>query len=231
MPVFPKTRPNTSIGKYSVSESSAHSSYDAFILTVASSMAERVNFQGNYTLGRSVDDDSNERAFNKELAMNPFDLTIERGYSKQDVRHAFNLVSWVDLPHNFTFSTILLTRSGFPYTPIVGFDTQNDANDSNDRAIINGHVVDRNSYREDSFFNLDLRFVKSLPLTEGSRLDLVAEAFNVTKARNKNFGVDSFSSFGTPESPVTTAGQPLFAPGPGQFGGPRQLQLGVRFIF
>ena len=92
MPIFPKERPNTSIGKYSVSESSAHSSYDAFILTITSSMAKRLNFQANYTLGRTVDDDSNERAFNKELAMNPFDLSIERGYSKQDVRHAFNLI-------------------------------------------------------------------------------------------------------------------------------------------
>ncbi len=231
MPIFPKTRPNTSIGKYSVSESSAHSSYDAFVLAVASSMAKRVNFQANYTLGRTVDDDSNERSFNKELAMNPFDLSIERGHSKQDVRHAFNLISWVDLPYDFTFSAVMLTRSAFPYTPIVGYDTQNDGNDYNDRATINGHVADRNSYREDSFFNLDLRFVKAFRVTEGSHVDVLAEVFNVTRARNKNFGLDSFSAFGTPDSPTSTAGQPLFAPGPGQFGGPRQLQVGVRFIF
>ncbi len=231
MPIFPKERPNTSIGKYSVSESSAHSSYDAFVLAVASSTAKRLNFQANYTLGRTLDDDSNERSFNKELAMNPFDLSIERGYSKQDVRHTFSLLSWVDLPRQFTFSAVVLTHSGFPYTPIVGYDVQNDGNDYNDRAIINGHVVDRNSYREDSFFNLDLRVVKAFRLTEESHVDFMAEAFNVTRARNRNFGVDSFSNFGTPDSPSSTAGQPLFAPGPGQFGGPRQLQLGVRFIF
>ncbi len=231
MPIFPKERPNTSIGKYSVSESSAHSSYDAFVLTVASSMARRVNFQANYTLGRTLDDDSNERSFNKELAMNPFDLSIERGYSKQDVRQALNFVSWVDLPREFTFSAVVLTHSGFPYTPIVGYDIQNDGNDYNDRAIISGHVVDRNSYRESSFFNLDLRFVKAFRVTEETHIDVMAEAFNVTRARNKNFGVDSFSSYGTPDSPTSTAGEPLFAPGPGQFGGPRQLQLGVRFIF
>jgi len=167
----------------------------------------------------------------EELAMNPFDLTTERGYSKQDVRHSFNLMSWVDLPHQFTFSAVMLTHSGFPYTAIIGYDTQNDGNDSNDRAIVNGHVVDRNSYREDSFFNLDLRIVKAFQLTEGSHIDFLAEAFNVTRARNKNYGVDNFSNFGTPDSPSPTAGQPLFAPGPGQFGGPRQLQLGIRFIF
>jgi hypothetical protein len=231
MPIFPKERPNTSIGKYSVSESSAHSSYDAFVLAIASTAAKRINFEANYTLGRNVDDDSNERAFNKELTMNPFDLSIERGYSKQDVRHNFSLLSWVDLPRQITFSAVVLTHSGFPYTPIVGYDVQNDGNDYNDRAIINGHVVDRNSYREDPFFNLDLRFIKAFRVTEDSHLDFLAEAFNITRALNKNFGVDSFSNFGTPDNPNSTAGQPLFAPGPGQFGGPRQLQLGVRYIF
>jgi len=49
-----------------------------------------------------------------------------------------------------------------PYTPIIGFDTQNDANDENDRAIINGHVVGRNSSRQPSFFDLDVRLLKSV---------------------------------------------------------------------
>jgi len=37
--------------------------------------------------------------------------------------------------------------------------------------------------------------------------------------------------YGTPAAPVATAGQPLFAPSTARFGGPRQIQLGLRANF
>jgi hypothetical protein len=231
MPIFPKVRPNPSIARFSINESSAHSRYQGLITTLIYPMGRRVSIQANYTLARTLDNDSNERGFTKEGALNPFDLSLEWTHSKQDVRHAFNLMSWADLPGKITFSTVLLARSGFPYTPIIGVDTQNDGNDFNDRAIINGRVAERNSLRESSFFNLDLRLVKAFAVAEGKHLDLMAEVFNATRALNKNYGPDSVSEFGTPSSPLPTAGLPLFAPGAGQFGGPRQLQLGIRFVF
>jgi hypothetical protein len=55
--------------------------------------------------------------------------------------------------------------------------------------------------------------------------------FNVTRAKNLNFGPDSVSPFGTLAQPVATAGQPLFAPSTARFGGPRQMQLGMRVVF
>jgi hypothetical protein len=189
----------------------------------------------NYTLARNVDDDSNERNFSQEPALNPFDLSIERGYSKQDVRHNFNMSGLVDLGHGFTLSGVLITRSGFPYTAVIGSDTQNDENDDNDRAIVNGRVVDRNSFRQPNFFNLDLRLLKAFRFGETMRLDFSAEVFNVTRSSNKNFGNDAISVFGEPlpdGSPSeANAGVPLFAPSTARFGGPRQLQLGVRFVF
>ena len=146
-----------------------------------------------------------------------------------------NFSGLVDLGAGFSLSGVLLARSGFPYTPVIGFDTQNDGNDDNDRAIINGRVVGRNSYRQPGFFNLDLRLLKAFRLGENRRIDFSAELFNVTKASNKNFGNDAISFFGTPlpdGSPSNAeAGIPLFAPSTARFGGPRQLQLGIRFIF
>ena len=58
-----------------------------------------------------------------------------------------------------------------------------------------------------------------------------AGPFNTTGAANKNYGGDAISNFGTPQAPVATAGQPLFAPTTARYGGPRQLQLGARFAF
>ncbi len=235
MPIFPAARPIPAIQWLSINESTAHSTYDGMTFTLTRRFAARFQFQANYTLARNVDDDSNERNFSQEPALNPFDLSIERGYSKQDVRHNLNISGLVDLGRGFTLSSVLITRSGFPYTAVIGFDTQNDGNDDNDRAIVNGRVVDRNSFRQPKFFNMDLRLLKAFRFGETKRLDFSAEVFNVTRSSNKNFGNDAISFFGTPlpnGSPSEqNAGVPLFAPSTARFGGPRQLQLGVRFIF
>jgi hypothetical protein len=235
MPIFPDDRPIPDVEWLSINESTAHSTYDGLTFTLTRRFAKRFQWQMNYTLARNVDDDSNERNFSQEPALNPFDLSIERGYSKQDVRHNFNMSGLVDLGHGFTLSGVLITRSGFPYTAVIGFDTQNDDNDDNDRAIVNGRVVERNSFRQPNFFNLDLRLLKAFRFGETKRLDISAEVFNVTRNSNKNFGNDAISVFGEPlpdGSPSeANAGVPLFAPSTARFGGPRQLQLGVRFVF
>jgi len=187
--------------------------------------------QVNYALAKNMDDDSNEHLFRREPALNPFDLKPEWTYAKNDVRHNVNLNALADIPGGFTAGAIVFARTGTPYTPVIGFDTQNDANDDNDRAIINGHVAGRNSYRQPAFFNLDVRLMKAFRIGDNRQVELIAEMFNVTRAKNLNFGVDSVSLFGTAAQPVATAGQPLFAPSTARFGGPRQVQLGMRVVF
>lgn len=256
-PVFPTNssggalRPNPNIGIYSINESSAHSSYDALAISLRRRFAQRFQLEANYTLAENRDDDSNERNFSKEGALNPFDLKIEAGPSKQDVRHNFNVSGVFDLGAGFSVSSILITRSGFPYTPrpIDGEDYQNDGNDANDRAIVNGVVVGRHSGRGPNFLNLDLRLLKTFSLGEKRSLALSAEVFNMTKASNKSFGVDAYSDYCTTNSslvstsnpmnitcpsgtnPSILAAEPYTAPSTARFGGPRQLQLGLRFQF
>jgi hypothetical protein len=231
MPIFPVTRPDPTIGALSVNESTARSRYDALAVSLTHQLANHFQMQANYALARNMDDDSNEHLFRRETALNPFDLAAEWGYSKNDVRHNANVNAVADIPGGFTAGVILFARTGTPYTPIIGFDTQNDANDENDRAIIDGHVVGRNSFRQPSFFDLDLRLMKAFHLGVGRDIQLIAETLNVTRAKNLNFGVDSVSPTGTAAQPVATARQPLFAPSTARFGGPRQVQLGMRVVF
>jgi hypothetical protein len=231
MPIFPATRPDPTIGALSVNESTARSRYDALAVSLTHRLARHFQMQGNYAFARNMDDDSNEHLFRRETALNPFDLAPEWAYSKNDVRHNVNFNTLAEIPGGFTAGAILFARTGTPYTPIVGFDTQGDANDENDRAIINGHVVGRNSFRQPAFFNLDVRLTKGFGFGDGRNIELIAEAFNVTRAKNLNFGPDGVSPFGTPAQPVATAGQPLFAPSTARFGGPRQVQLGMRVVF
>ncbi|MDP9324035.1 MAG: hypothetical protein M3P13_10410, partial [Acidobacteriota bacterium] len=231
LPIFPTTRPDPTIGALSVNESTAKSRYDALAVSLTHRLDNHFQLQANYALARNLDDDSNEHLFRRETAQNPFDLAPEWTYAKNDVRHNVNFNALADIPGGFTAGAILFARTGVPYTPIIGFDTQNDANDENDRAIINGKVAGRNSFRQPNFFDLDVRLVKAFKFGDGREIELIGEVFNVTRAKNLNFGVDAVSPFGTAAQPVATAGLPLFAPSTARFGGPRQVQLGMRVVF
>jgi len=229
MPIFPATRPDPAIGQFFVNQSSAHSSYDGMTLTANFQLPHRSQLAANYTLARARDDYSNYDPFSIVSVLNPFNLGAEAAYSNFDVRNSFNLSAITNLPFGFKFNPILVAHSGFPYTPIIGFDTQGDANDWNDRAIINGLVVPRNIYRQPSFFDLDIRFVKDITLRgEGHHLDLFLDIFNLTNASNQNFGPEAVSLFGTPAMPTYSAGQPLFAPNTNQLGSVRQVQFTAR---
>ena len=231
MPIFPTTRPNPAITSFSINESEAHSRYDGFDFAVNKRMSHRLQFQAGYTLAWNRDNDSQERNFNRETTLDPLLPELEAGPSKNDVRHTLRLSGILDLPYGFTLSAITLTRSGSPFTPVIGFDTQNDGNDDNDRAIINGRVAGRNSLRGDPFFDLDMRILKSFRLKERARVETFAEFFNVSHTPNRNYGPDAVSFFGSPSAPNPTAGQAPFAPLTTRFGGPRQVQLGARFSF
>ena len=206
MPIFPATRPDPTIGALSINESTARSRYDALAVSLTRRLANHFQMQANYALARNLDDDSNEHLFRRETALNPFDLAAEWTYAKNDVRHNANVNALADLPGGFTAGAILFARTGTPYTAIIGFDTQNDANDENDRAIIDGRVVGRNSLRQPAFFDLDVRLLKAFKIGDGRQVELIAEVFNVTRAKNLNFGVDGVSPFGTAAQPVATAG-------------------------
>lgn len=230
LPIFPATRPNITIAQLEVNESTAKSQYDALALTT-NGRRGAVQWQVNYTYAKNWDDDSNERNFSREITLNPFDLAAEWAPSKQDVRHNVNAGAVAGLPGGLTVSGIVIARSGFPYTAVIGSDQQRDANDDNDQAIINGRIAGRNTFRQPSFFNLDLRLMKAFRFNGSREVQFLVDVLNATRASNKSFGNDSISVFGTPASPVATAGQALFAPSTARFGGPRQVQLGLKVSF
>jgi len=229
MPFFPAQRPDPAVGQLLVNTSSAHSSYDGMLLTANFQLPHRSQLSANYTLARARDDNSNLGPFTLVSALNPFNLAAEAAYSNFDVRNSFNLSAITNLPLGFKINPILIARSGLPYTPIIGFDTQNDADDWNDRAVLGGLVASRNSLRQPLFFDWDIRFVKDITLHgEGHHLDLFLDLFNITNAANRNFGPEAISVFGSAGAPIYSAGQALYAPNTNQIGSPRQIQFTAR---
>ena len=231
LPIFPSTRPNSAIGRLLINESSAHSNYDGLLLSAVSQISRRSQLTINYTLSQTHDDDSNIGPYSIDAALSPFDLQGERAFSSQDIRHVLNVSAILNLPLGFKCNPMFLARSGHPYTPIIGFDTQHDANDWNDRALINGVTAGRNSERQPTFSNLDLRVVKDFTLHgTGHHLDLFMDVFNLAGSSNRNFGVDAVGLYGTASLPVASAGQALFAPDLTRVGGPRAIQFTARLV-
>jgi hypothetical protein len=234
-------RPDPSIGGLNVNESSAHARYDGLSLSVARRLVKRLQFQGNYTYALSKDDDSNERDFNRQGVLNTFDYEADYGYSRQDIRHSANINAIYLLGRGFTLSGLFMARTGLPYKAVLGVDTQNDGNTVNDRPIINGRIVARNQDRQPSFSNIDVRLIKDFTMQGGRRFTLSIEAYNIFRASNMGMDGDGESVFGAPTNvanPTTgyfyanaTAGRPTTAPSTDRFGGPRQVQLGVRYRF
>lgn len=231
LPIFTSVRPDPSIGRLLVNQSSAHSSYHGLLWTANWQLPHRSQLSWNYTLSSTRDYDSSLGPFGPDFALNPFALRGERAYSSFDIRQNFNVSGVTNLPLGFKINPILVVRSGAPYTPVVGFDLQNDANDLNDRAFSQRAIAPRNSLRQPAFVNLDIRLVKDFALRgEGHHLDLFMDIFNVTGASNRYFGTEGISVVGTAVQPVFTAGQPLYAPDTTRLGSTRQIQFTARIV-
>jgi hypothetical protein len=214
-----------------IEQSAAHSTYDGGFLSVKAPISTRSTFMANYTLSLTEGDDSSTNPYSPVTAVNPFALRQEPAHSLLDARQMLNLNAIFNLPAGFKANPLFVVRSGLPYTPIVGFDTQNDANDLNDRALVNGTATGRNSMRQPTFSPLDLRLVKDFTLKgEGHHLDLFMDAFNPAGAKNLRFDSNGLSNFGNATQPVYSGGMPLFAPGVTRMGGPRTIQFTVRLV-
>ena len=231
LPLFLSPRPLAGVGRLLINQSSAHSSYDGVFLSAIAQISRRTQITANYTCSQTHDDDSNDGPYSIAAALNPFALKAERAFSDLDARNVLNVAGIFNLPAGFKLNPLVVVRSGAPYTGLIGFDTQNDANDFNDRALINGSGTPRNLYRGPTFSDADLRLVKDFTLKgEGHHLDLFMDVFNVLGASNRSFGDQQVSLFGTAANPIFSARQALFAPGVTRVGGPREFQFTARLV-
>lgn len=231
LPVYTQPRPIAGVGRLVVEHSSAHASYDGLNLAANMQISRRSSFAVQYTLAQANDDSSSDAPYGISGALSPFDLAAERGRSSLDLRHTLSANMIYNLPLGFKFNPLWLYHSGAPYTALIGFDTQNDANDFNDRAIINGTVSRRNAFTQPAFTDTDLRIVKDFTLKgQGHHLDLFMDVFNIFGATNRNFGADQISLYGNAAGPVFSAGQALFSPGATQSGGARMIQFTARLV-
>ncbi len=234
-------RPDPNVAQININKSVGHSSYNGFSMSIQRRMSHRLQFAANFTHAFNRDDDSNERDFNRQTALNTYNLKLDSAWSKNDIRNSGNINLLYDFGHGFTVSTLFLAHTGYPVKAVLGTDLQNDGNSVNDVPIINGVIAYRNTFRQPGFLDWDLRLLKEFRIGERARVDFSIEGFNLTRSSNKQFNGDGESPFGSPQSKINpntglvytgnTALIPTMSPGTDYFGGARQAQLGVRFVF
>jgi hypothetical protein len=112
--------------------------------------------------------------------------------------------------------------SAFPFNITTGGNT---IQGTSARPMVNGAFISRNSGEGYGSLNLSARLSRSFQLSDGVRLQGLAEAFN---ALNRVNGVTNNGVFGNgayPTNPAASFGQMTSA------GEPRSLQLAVRLQF
>lgn len=121
--------------------------------------------------------------------------------------------------------------------PGIGYRKNNGFLDT----YIAGHRVFNLDFLNWGFLNLDMRLIKEFRIKGSQNFQLSAECLNCSRAANLNLGGNATSKFTHAQSTLNTAtgyyyssasaGQLTTAPDTFRSGGPRQIQLGARYIF
>lgn len=156
--------------------------------------------------------------FNSLNAFDPFN-EAQMAPTRTDARHRVTINGTWNAPGGFRLSPVFRYKSKTPYNVITGTDTNRDGANFD----LPAGVTTLNSARGADFKQFDLRLARHVTLKKDMRIELIAEGFNVTNAKNPtNFvGSQASSSFGKPNR---------FA-GDFQAGEQRLFQLGLRFEF
>ena len=252
-PLFTGRRPDTRFAQLTEIRSNVYSKYHALVLQANRRLTAGLQFQTNYTLSRASDNGQSSVTFTtNNLPFNAFDQPGEDGLSNFDRRQKF-VASVVYSPNPFsdgaarhifngwTFAPILNAFSGQRFTGSISGNINPQsfgfASNQTPGGGVNGSgganrfaLVPRNFFKQPNIWYVDARLSRRFALTEGVRLEVLAEGFNVfnrTQVTNVNATLYNLSgnqlnfnqTFGT----ITGADSTLFRE--------RQVQFAARFEF
>jgi hypothetical protein len=176
------------------------STYDALLLSLRRRSVTAIDLALNYTLSRAKSDlgqalDETGLGPNTiQDATNPF-APVAFGPASSDARHLVSVSALVPLKWRIQVAPVLYYRSALPVFITEGLDRNGDFNNNDlpDRAFAYdaggpprdlGACVTINCGRGAAHTQLNLRVSKRMMLHGGSRLDVIAEVFNLFDASN-----------------------------------------------
>jgi hypothetical protein len=242
-------------GKYEVS--SGYSNYNALQVDVTQRFSHGFQYRANYTFSKSLDDHSSSFLNNEGLGgattyENPFDPNMDYGPSNFNITHRVSGNFSYELPvgkgkavlngahgaanailGGWQVNAIISAQTGFPFTPLVGFNRSNDGDTRNPDRVemnlaFNGPIIEGNPnqwFNPQAFLlptagtwgnagrdiltapgllNVDASMFKHFRFGERADLQFRAEFFNVLN--HTNFGWPVISTFTSSGAYSSSAG-------------------------
>jgi hypothetical protein len=251
--VNPLQRPIAGLGAINEFDSAAASIYHGLTISASRRVGSGLYFRMSYTWAEAFDDVQDALVAGASgNVQNSYNPNADWGRSVTDQRHRVvasaiyelnpfdrsheSLERWFD---HWKMATIVTAGSGRPVNPTVAGDPNQDGNPDNDRLP----GVARNAYTGPNYASTDLRLSRHFRLSEHSRVELMAESFNLLNRDNKRVTVTDAGFTGAAGDFVlgtAKAGNNIY-PGyytlnpnflvPTSAYAPRQVQLALKFHF
>jgi hypothetical protein len=190
-PVYSTARPYPAYGFVQVTESSARSRYSG-TTTSLNVKRPRYGFDVYYTLGWSYSHDDTERGISGIVFDDAYNLDNEYSPSNIDQRHQFAANGVFFLSKELEVSTTMRFNSGRPFSAQVGTDLNRDGV-IRDRPLIDGRVIQRNTFTNKGYSDVSLRVQRGFGLrNDAARVVLSAEIFNLFDFDNVEIGSANF---------------------------------------
>ena len=241
-------RPNTNAQRFAISD--GFSDYSALIIGMRRRMSNGLDLSASYTF---ADAKSIIGTANDELDTNliqdvrdPFGDIQNAPSARTDSRHRLSFSAVVQAPWGIQVSPLFIYRSTLPTHTFEGIDLNADGNNNDSTALAyrytgindqgvatfeeDGRCENVNCSRRAPFSQMNLRVSKAFRLPGSTRLEAIAEVFNLFNAKNPDIPVTTRRLSATGAA-LTSFMQPTaFA---GDFRQPEQRvgQIGFRFTF
>ncbi|HEY5907139.1 MAG TPA: TonB-dependent receptor, partial [Vicinamibacteria bacterium] len=219
------------VGALTTVTSTARSNYSGLTFAFTKRWSKNYQFQLNYSLSWDKSDDDNERDPFTFAYAKITDLEAEYGYSERDQRHRVNGFLLWQAPGKVNVNFRYSYRSAQPLSycarGVASYCTTDTTPSQapfvagpSDRVRPDGSVVQRNTGRKENTYSaLDLRVSREFKLGQRVAVEPILEIFNLFNATNLLVPQTTnliFNFAGTIRAGL---------------GDPRQMQLGVRFIW
>lgn len=224
------TRPNTTWDQINMYTNDGHSSYRAVVFSINGNIRRADLLTASVTIAskKNISDDFSPNLITG-YPSDPANIGAEYGRAQGTERYRVVVSGIFHLPWSMAIAPIIEYGSGQPWTQRLGYDFNGDGKLA-DRAP----GVGRNTMNGPKYKNLSLRLTKDVPVSGFGSMQVIAEAFNLTNA--KNYDVNSISS-GLYLSGPTLANPKAAYVANAAYGKytatlpAREIQLGLRFVY
>lgn len=244
-------RPNAAFGRITLFEGGASSNYNGLSLQLTKRFSHDFQLLGSYTWSKVIDtvpDGTSVVPANSgddgKVAQDTLLPNLDRGPGQADFRHRFVFSAVWDLNYakslsnsmarallgSWNLSGILQVQSPRLFSITTTGDPGVDGNTNNDRAPL----VGRNTLQGPNLRSVDLRLTRDISITEGMRLRLIFEGFNIfNRANFSTISTNQFTSSGASGNRIFTPNSTFksFTGVLDQGIGNRALQLAAKFTF